>query len=150
MKISLAVVVVIGIAGAFIAGMQFGPAKETVKVQYDTLSVMKEVPIEKIVYRRLPAQLDTVMVHVRDTIYVAQPVARLDTVLAPHNDSLRIAYWFPPVNQFAIDFAPGPREVETKEIWKTVTVYKDPSFFEKLLYIGAGSAIGFTAGALSK
>jgi len=83
-------------------------------VQTDT------VHLHEIAYRNLPARIDTV----RDTTVMMQErvVASIDTIMAVHEDTLKIEYVFPPANVFNIDFRPGPVPVmvKTETVTKTV------------------------------
>jgi hypothetical protein len=104
---------------------------------HDTL----HIPVPVIQYKQLPGKIKEVMVYLHDTVEKPIPVnvASLDTVMNKI-DSLRVAYWFPPVNKFDIDLRLSPRPVIIQEKVVTLTVYRDPSFLDMAKYglIGAG------------
>ncbi len=111
----------------------------------DTIShvdtVIAHVP--EIKYVHLPARIDTV----RDTTYIEQPVlvASIDTVMAVHKDTLRVEYFFPPLNFFNVDFKPGPIPVLIKTETVTKTVIESEI---SLPWVLGGVAVGVVTGII--
>ena len=108
------------------------------KITNDTIYVAEttKVFIPKIVYRQLPAQLDTIFI---DSSKQSLVFAKLDTVLPPNNDTLSIKYNFPPINTFSVAFAPTPKQVVYQDKVITKIEYREKSEFlggypEKLLW----------------
>ncbi len=101
------------------------------------------VHVPEIQYVNLPARVDTL----RDTTYLQLPVvvASVDTVLAVHQDTLGIKYFYPPINTFSLDFRPGPIPVLVKVETVTKTVIETEVSFP---WVIGGVAAGVVAGIL--
>lgn len=140
----LVILLFILICGACIyAGSQLFP-KVITSIQYDTTYVEKriEVPIEKIVYRHLPAKLDTIWRNQDERTPFEHPerdiVAKLDTVLTSsadsqhlaYKDTVQVHYHFPPLNYFDLSVGFQQRQVivQEKYITKTVEIEKSKLF----------------------
>jgi len=99
--------------------------------------------IPEIHYVHLPGTITTV----HDTVFAEHDVtiASLDTVMAVHQDTIKIDYFFPPENFFNISFKPGPVPVlvHTETVTKTVIETE----IDVPWVIGA-AAVGITAGIL--
>jgi hypothetical protein len=111
------------------------------EIHSDTVMVKQTIyeTLKTVVYKHLPARLDTVILH--DTVKLV--IASKDTVLKPYGDSLSIKYYFPPFNYFDLMFVPAPRPVEirTQYVTTTVTLTVSPTFWDKLFWSGIGAGV---------
>lgn len=128
--------------GLFLVRQVFPRIETIIETHYDTTFVTKtiEVPIERIVYRHLPAKIETLLIG-GDNVIHRQLIAHIDTLIK--NDTISVAYYFPPANFFNINLRPAPRLIEYRDnyVLKTVEIEKKDflgGYPEKILYFVAG------------
>lgn len=137
MLICLAVV----IAGSHFAGKayyynKYKPAiKEGSKVEYAIYTEYKDRPVY---LTKIIAKTDTV--HWVDSVYYEKPitVAIADTLIKKDSSSIKIKYYYPPLNYFSIDMNIREKIITQK---LTVTQPYEPSFFDRfnlVLFGGVG------------
>ena len=143
------VLLIVGVLAGYFAGEFFRP--KVVEVKRDTTFLTRtiEIPIEKIVIKRVPAKIfyDTVEVH--DTIAL-ESYASLDTTLLNNEnylDTLKIKYYLPPVNEWrdiSLAFAPRYPIIQEKVVMVEKTIEKSQflsGYPEKLLYFLGGYGV---------
>jgi hypothetical protein len=80
---------------------------------------------------------------VRDSLSYQLPVAEKDTVIQQHNDSIHVAYHFPPKNFFSLSIKPGKLSIKHDSIFVTKGYELPVSVWQPVKYVSIG--IGATA-----
>ena len=151
MKTALVFVLIGAVLGFLINSYFFSPEPEII-VRSKTEVVLDTLEVENIVYKQLPAEIDTVFVYEDGDQWefveegetgLAVEVASTDTVFEDYG-KLHVDYLFPPLNYFDLEFDPFPKVSETIVQTKTIQVPKQLKFYEtqKAGFVGG---IAFTA-----
>jgi hypothetical protein len=125
---------------------------ETVTIPRDTVTITVEridtLIIERTVYKRLPARIDTVYLENNQRLVTASA----DTITS-EGDTVAVQYFFPPENYFSISLNYAPREIKVRDKYITITndvIHHRPNVWQKLLYGSLGAAVGYSASQLLK